>query len=436
MENHLNENHLRAGIPSKIGWVAVIVLILVLGIWGGFAKISGAVIAQGVVEVETQRQIVEHPTGGIVGKINVKNGDFVEAGEILIELDPEDLISQRIITENQYFERLARIERLIAERDDLSEITFASELFEAAENHDYVAEIMHGQERLFTARLSTFEKEIQQIDERIIQFEEQILGVDAQISAIDVQITLTEEELKTTEELFERGLTQASFILQLKRNIAQFQGQRGALVSSRGQLSSEIARSRIEQLRAINARRELAITEIRDLEAQLNELIEQITSLERTIERLNIKAPVAGIVLGLQVFAVQSVISAAEPLLFIVPQDQPLIIKADIPVTQVDQVFIGQDVSLRFSAFDQRFTPEVKGEVRTVSADAELNESTGARFYISELRPFDEELSKLDGLTIIPGMPVEAYIQTGERTPLNYLTKPLADYFYRAFREE
>lgn len=428
--------YLRAVKPSLVGWFAVVTLVGILVVWGGFAKISGAIIAPGVIEVESQRQIVQHPTGGIVSAIQVKDGDFVSAGDILIKLDPDDTLSQHAIALNQFYEVSARVARLIAERDGTSMIGFSEFLQTESQDNETVKNLMSGQTRLFEARLISYEKESAQLEESIIQTREQILGTDAQVNAVETQITLVKQELVTTKNLLEKGLAQSSAELALRRNLAQLEGQRGALLASRGQLASTIAAAEIEKLRLESARRERAITELRDFENQSTELSERVETLARQIDRLEIKAPVSGVVLGMQVFAVNAVISPAEPVMFIVPQDQPLVVSANVPVNQIDQVFTGQEVSLRFSALDQRFTPEVKGFVRTVSADAETDQNTGERFYSTELVPEIAELEKLGDQTLIPGMPVEAYIQTGARSPINYLTKPIADYFYRAFREE
>ena len=414
-----------------LGITTLFALVGLLGVWGTQASISGAVIASGLIKVENNRQVIQHPNGGIVGDILVRNGDLVAVDDILIRLDDTDVQADLTIIETQLVETLARVARLKAERDGVLE--FSVNL--AGLEHIPSEEVVAGQERLFAARVETYHNELAQTDEQISQTREQVVGVDVQITAIETQIALLQEEVDANEQLDQRGLVVRSTLLERQRELARLEGERGGLVAQRGQHLSTIATLELSKIRLGASLRESSIAELRDLEGKRLELIERRGIALRKLERMDITAPTNGIVFRSQVFARRSVLEPAKDLMYIVPQDQALIVSARIPAADVDQVTLGQSVSLRFIALDQRFTPEIFGVLNTVSADSILDETTGRAFYEAEISPLQEELVKLGDQAIVPGMPVDAFIRTAERSPLNYLSKPLADYFYRAFRE-
>lgn len=413
------------------GFLALGTLVLLLGVWGTQARIAGAVIAPGLVKVESNRQVIQHVDGGVIGAINVRNGDHVEIGQVLLRLDDTDVRSELAIIEQQLVETNSRIARLRAERDGAT--TFVVDL--AGLEHVRSDDAVTGQRSLFEARREFFQNELAQTDEQIVQTREQVSGVDAQIEAIDIQINLRSEEIATQEQLNEKGLTVYSKLLEQQRDLARLQGERGRLVAQLGQHLSAIAGFELAKTRLKTAAQEKAIAELSDLEARRAELLEKQGISIRKLSRMEITAPVAGIVYGSQVFALQSVVQKGKDIMYIVPQDQALVISARVPAADVDQISAGQKVSLRFTALDQRFTPEVFGVLSTVSADSFLDEKTGKAYYEIEVSPLDGELAKLGEQFLVPGMPVEAHVRTAERSPLSYLTKPLADYFYRAFRE-
>ena len=431
MRDHFN---LRWGgrFAFLTGLAALCLLFLLLGFWGTQARISGAVIAPGQIKVENNRQVIQHPDGGIVGAIRARNGDLVEAGQVLLVLDDTDIRSELAIIEQQFVETQARIARLKAERDEANVFDVELERIENIKTEDVVA----GQQRLFKARQISYQNELAQTKEQIVQTQEQIRGVDAQIEALGVQIDLLAEEIAGNEQLEKKGLLVRSKLLEQKRNQARLQGERGRLIAQRGQHLSSIAELELGKIRLKATLREKAITELRDLEADRAELSEKRRIARRQLSRMEITAPVAGVVYGSKVFARQSVIEKAKDIMYIVPQDQELVISARVPAPDVDQVIAGQKVSLRFTALDQRFTPEIFGFLTTVSADSFLDEATGKSYYEAEISPLREELDKLGDQSLVPGMPVEAYIRSAVRSPISYLTKPLADYFYRAFREK
>lgn len=424
-----------AGRPLAVGFVSLLVLVGGFGTWAVLAQISGAVVAPGQVEVDQNRQVVQHPDGGVVDKVLVEEGDFVDAGAELVRLDPALLGSELAIVEGQLFEIIARRGRLAAERDEASTITFDPELQKVAQQRPQVAELMGGQDRLFAARAETLLKESQQLDKRAAQIADQVTGIHAQQEALQQQLVFVGEELTDLQSLLDKGLAQASRVLALQREQARLLGQVGELQASAAQAEGRITEIEIEKLKLVTTRREQAITELRDLQYRELELAERRQSLRQQLDRLDIRAPVSGVVYGLTVFAERSVIRAADPVLYLVPQDRPLVVAARIDPIHRDEVYVGQPVTLRFATFDARTTPELYGTVMQVSADAFTDEQAGASFYRAEMVLNEGENEKLGDLRIVPGMPVEAFIRTSDRTPLAYLLKPLTDYFNRAFRE-
>ena len=251
-----------------------------------------------------------------------------------------------------------------------------------------------------------------------------------------MQLDLIQQELASQQSLLDRGLAQIAKVLNLQREEARLSGTVGELTAQRAQAEGRITELEIEALKLDTLRREEAITRLRDLQFQELELAEQSRTLRERLARLDIRAPVGGVVYGLQVYAKRSVIRPADPVLFIVPQDRPLVIMAQIEPIHIDQIFVNQGVTLRFSALDQRATPELFGQVTQVSADAFQDDATAFSYYRAEIQLNDGEKDRLpEGTILIPGMPVEAFIRTDDRSPMEYLVKPLADYFAKAFRE-
>ncbi len=422
-------------LPAAVGLLALAVLVLGLGAWAVRTKLAGAIVSQGVIEVQSNRQVVEHPDGGVVGEIFVRDGDQVAQGDLLLRLDDTFLASELTIVEAQFYELLAQRARLQAERDNDGVAKLDAQLRELQVAEKIDSDLLAGQLRLFEARLNTLTQQVEQLGKQKIQIESEIDGTEAQLEALRIQSTLIGSELKDQQDLLERGLTQASRVLALQREQAGLTGEIGRLDATIARLKGQIAATEIEIVELEATRREEAITQLREVQSNIVELAERRLSLNERLSRLDIRAPVAGTVYNSQVFAIQSVIQPAEAMMYVVPQDTPLLVAARVDALHVDQVYQGQEVALRFPAFNQRETPELQGRVLTISADTFTDESSGFTFYKAEVAPEDGQIALLNGQDLLPGMPVEALIKTDERTPLSYLVKPMSDYFYRAFRE-
>lgn len=421
--------------PVILGLVALMALVLGFGLWATLTHLNGAIVAQGQIEVERDRQVVQHPDGGVVSEILVTEGARVEGGQPLLRLDGAALRSELTIVEGQLSELSGRSARLIAERDGAEELVFPEDVLALAQASPEVEAQLDGQRRLFQARAATLAEQGQLLSRRIDQITAQSNGIAAQRQALARQLDLIEQELASQQSLLDKGLAQAGAVLALQREEARLEGQIGELAAELARTEGQITEIEIEMSSLGTRRREEATAELRDIGPMVLELAERRRALQDRIDRLEIRAPVAGIVLGLQVTTPQSVLRPADPVLYVIPQDRPLVITARIPPIHIDEVAVGQAAELVFSAFSSRDTPHLTGRVTLVSADALTDPQTGATYYTAELELAEGERARLGDRALIPGMPVEVFLQTGRRTPLAYLVKPFTDYFARAFRE-
>jgi HlyD family secretion protein len=432
--NSTNRWHLRRFLV--VGYLALFILVGGLGGWAAATRIAGAVIAPGALEVEGNRQVIQHPTGGVIEEINARDGDEVTEGDVIIRLDGQSLFSELGIVEGQWFEILARKSRLSAERDGLTEIEFDPELVSRAADSPEIAKLMSAQSQQFEARRKLQSEERQQLLERQTQISRQIEGLEALQSATQSQIDLLSREISGQEELLRQGLTQVTRVLTPQRELARLQGTDGQVEATIAENRGKIAEIEIERVRLDSELRETAISELRDLEFREIELRERRQDLLDRIEKLDLRAPVSGIVYGSTADTLRGVIRPAEPVMYIVPKDIPLIVRSRIEPIHIDQVYVGQEANLRFSAFDARTTPEVTGHVKSISADTYEDPNLRLRYYKVEIQVDADMREKLgDDLVLLPGMPVEAFIRTADRSPLSFIIRPFATYFNRAFRE-
>lgn len=305
--------------PIFIGFLGLFLLVGVLGYWGVTARIAGAIIASGMIQVESNRQVVQHQDGGVVGAILAKDGDQVAAGDVVIRLDDTFLKSELAIVEGQLFELMARRARLEAERDELAGFVMSTGLLEFRDSHAEVQSLFDGQHRLFMARRDTKAAELEQLSEQRGQLDDQITGTEAELNALTIQLELIAEERADAQSLLQKGLTQASRVLALRREEANLQGLIGRLNANTAQLKGQISSLRIQELGLSTTRREEAIAALRDLQFRQSELAERRLALKERLSRLDVRTPVTGTVFGSTVFALKSVLQPAAPLMFIVP---------------------------------------------------------------------------------------------------------------------
>lgn len=403
---------------ALLGLVALAVLVPGFGLWAALTPLAGAIVAQGRVEVEDARQVVQHPDGGVVAAILVSEGDAVRAGQVLIRLDGAALASELAIVSGRLQDLAAQAARLQAERDGVTAPDFPPGPAAAAER------------RLFQARLDTLHENRAQLARRIDQARAQGEGIAAQRVAVALQAGLIDRELAIQRELQARGLAASATLLALEREAARLDGQSGELAAALARAEGLAVEIEIQSSTLETLRREEAAAGLRAIGPEIMELTERRRALLGRIDRLELRAPVPGIVLGLQLTTPGAVLRPAEPALHIVPQDRPLVVTARIPPIHIDEVHPGQPADLVPTALAGRDRPRLAGRVVLVSADALSDPQTGAAYYLAEVAP-----DPGSALPLRPGMPVEVYLQTGSRTPLGYLVAPFAAYFHRALRE-
>lgn len=426
--NHSLSRHLRLGL------ISLVVLLGGVLTWAICTQLSGAVIATGTLAVEGSVKKIQHPTGGVVAELLVKEGQQVAAGDVLLRLDATlQAASQAIVSKslNQAWARQARLE---AERDNANEVTVPKELL-ARMSVDQARVLMASEQQLFLDRRASREGQKKQLRERVQQLNETIVGHDIQQKTKAEEIELIDTEYQAVKKLFDKGLMTLDRVNALARGIARLRGERGQLMASIAEARGKIAETELQRLQVDQTFRSEISEELRDLLARQGELIEREISASDQLKRIDITSPIAGRVQQLTVHTVGGVISPAESLMQIVPADDELLVEAKISAQDIDQVSLGQEATLRLSAFNRSTTPELQGSVVRLSADLIQDERTGVGFYRAGIRISKGELARLPGLTLVPGMPVESLIKTGDRTVLSYLLKPISDHAQRAFRE-
>ena len=426
---------LRTGPYVLMGSMIVAAMLGGLGLWSAVTPLSGAVIAPGVVTVYSKRKTIQHLEGGIVDQILVRDGDHVDDGQLLIRLADTRARANLAVVSSRLDVLRAREARLRTERDGHRGVAFPDGLM-ARRGERSVTEILASEVELFVARRTALEGEVQILEQRIAQLEQQILGLDAQQQANGAQIRLIEEELTGLRSLHEKGYVSKTRILELERRQEELRGERGQHIAEIARARTAIGEAQLQIMQVRNDVREEVATQLHEVQADLLDIQERYVAAADELQRLEIRAPQPGIVVGLDVHTVGGVISPGQPILDIVPQEDELVIEAQVAPQDIDKIAIGLEATVRLSAFDLRSTPELSGTVFATSADRLIEEASREPYYLVAARIPDAELAKLQGLELVPGMPAEVFIRTGERTALSYLLKPLTDGMARAFKDD
>lgn len=417
------------------GFALLVILFVVGGTWSYFAGLAGAVVAQGQLVVEGKPKTIQHLDGGIVSSILIDDGDRVETGQPLIRLDDTLLNANLAIYQNRLQEGLAQRARLVAERDGNETITWDDSLFDLLVIEADIG-VRNGQETLFSARRETRDGQIAQLQEKIRQLDNQTNGLKALKASKSAQLAFLDEEVDGIRALREQGLVPNSQLMSLERQREELIGQNAEHDAELAGIQNTISETQIQILQIGREFRESVLAELRQVEQEVNDMTQQLYATKEQLKRVEIKAPVTGIIHELSVFTIGGVVAPAAPVLQIVPQEERLQVEAKVEPRSVDEIYPGQSAALRFSALNQRTTPELTGQVEQISANVITEEQTGASYYLVRIVVSEEELRRLDGQLLIPGMPVEVFIKTQDRSALNYFLKPLLDQMQRAFREE
>lgn len=422
--------HLLAGVT------VVAVLVGAVGGWAGTTEISGAVVAPGVFVVESNVKKVQHPTGGIVGDLRVQDGDRVKLGEIVMRLDETVTQANLAIVRKTIDEFESRQARLEAERDDAAAIVFPAELLARMASYPDVERMISGERKVFDLRKIARAGQKSQLKERTSQLREEIQGLTGQIAAKKRETELIGQELEGVRDLWRKNLVPIQRVTALERDAARLEGERGSLMAATAQAKGKISEIELQIIQIDQDLRSEVARELREIQGKLSEYVERKIAAEDQLKRIDIRAPQDGTVHQLNVHTVGGVVSPAEPIMLIVPEADLLTIEVKIEPQNIDQIRFGQRAVVRLSSFSQRTTPEINGEVSRISADLTTDQRTGLSYYTVRIAVPPEELTRLKGFKVMPGMPVESFIQTQERTVLSYLTKPLTDHVFKAFRED
>lgn len=428
-----DEKRFRLGGRVAAGLAFGVLLLAGAGGWAATAELTGAVIATGAVKVDRNLKAIQHRDGGIVSEIAVREGDFVKAGQVLLRLDDAQTRAELSIVRGQLAELSIRKGRLMAERDGLDRMELPKLSDEAGQHID---DVVRGETRLLEGNLRNRKTQIEQLTLSIEQLGEEISGLEAQHAAKLDEVAIIETEQRKIKGLVDRKLIESSRVFTTNRELARLNGETAEIGAGIARAKVQISEIRLQIIAVGDAARTQAQHDLSTVEPKLAELKERAAAIEDRLHRADIRSPIAGIVNELAVNTLGGVITPAEKLVTIVPEGAELKIEARLAPTDIDQVHIGQAAKLRFSAFNQRTTPELAGEIAYVSAATSIDQATGQPHYIAEIRVSDGEMAKLGENKLRPGMPLEVFVATEDRTAISYLAKPLLDQFQRALREQ
>ena len=418
-----------------VGGLVVFLLAGGVGGWAATTQLAGALIAQGSIVVDSNVKKVQHPTGGIVGKLFVRDGDHVKAGDILVQLDETVMRANLAIVTKGLDQLMARKSRLEAERDGAAAIIFPTELTAHADNPD-ANDAIDSERKLFALRRTARLGQKAQLQQRIEQLGQEVSGIVAQQAAKAQEIELINRELTGVRDLYSKNLVQLTRLTQLERDAARLAGERAQLAAAAAQTEGKISEIRLQIIQIDRDLSSEVAKELRDIDGKIGEFVERKVTAEDQLRRTDIRAPQTGTVFQTTVHTVGGVITAGEPIMLIVPDADKLQVEARVRPEDIDQLKIGQPAVLRFSAFNMRTTPEINGAITRVSADTTVDQRTGQSYYTIRVALPADTAKQLGDVKLLPGMPVETFVQTGERTVISYLMKPLRDQFMRSFREK
>ena len=419
-----------------VGMVIVGFVTFGIGGWATTSELTGAVIGQGVLVVDSSVKKVQHPTGGVVGELRVREGDKVLAGDILLRLDETQTLANATIVSKSFDELVARQARLEAERDNADQITFPKLLLERTRDPaSEAARAIAAERSLFDLRRQARGGQKAQLKERSAQLQEEIKGYLGQAEAKQREVDFIHKELEGVRTLWEKKLVPMNRLTALERDTARLEGERSQLSGMTAQAKGKIAEIELQIIQIDQDLRTEVGKDLIETRSKISELAERKTAAVDQLYRIDIRAPQSGRVHQLTVHTVGGVISPGEQIMLIVPDADALAVEVKIAPRDIDQVYVGQAASMRFAAFDQKTTPEIEGEVSLVSADLVQEQRTGMSYYTARVLLNPEEVARLGNAKLLPGMPVDVFIKTPGRTALSYLIKPLRDQAERAFKE-
>ncbi|MBW9079238.1 HlyD family type I secretion periplasmic adaptor subunit [Rhizobium pusense] len=427
---------LRRSIRNHIfvGGLGFLTLVGVFGGWAVGTEIVGAVIAQGSLVVETSLKKVQHPVGGVVSELAVRDGDRVKAGDVVMRIDATMTKANLAIIVKSLDQFTARKARLESERDRAGRVIFPQTLLDRAGDGEVLA-MMNAEQRLYENRKAVRESKKRQLEQRVRQLRDEISGMEAESAANFREQGMVDEELIRFRSLHERGLMEKSRLSTLERQATDIDGDIGRLMAGIAGVEEKISETALQILQIDEQWSEEVGSDLREMDARIGEYVERRVAAEDQLKRVDILAPQDGVVHQLSVHTIGGVVAPGEQIMMIVPEVDKLVVEVKVAPQDIDQIYYGQLTNLRFSAFNQKTTPEITGTVERISADVTVDQRTGTSFYLVRVATSQEQIKRLGEFSLMPGMPVEAFITTGERSVLSYFLKPLIDQANRTFRE-
>jgi HlyD family secretion protein len=417
---------------------ALALIVFLLGgiaVWAATTQISGAVIASGSVVVDSSAKKVQHPTGGIVTEVHAHDGDHVKGGDLLVRLDQTMTRANLSIVTKDLDQLVAQKARLQAEREGLDSVEVPPELASRM-NDPQVASIMEGERKLFSLRRAARVGQKDQLSKRVDQLKEELAGYESQVKAKGLEMDLIAKQLVGARELYAKQLMPITRFTELQRDAARLEGEHGVLIATMAQIKGKISETELQIMQVDRDLNSDIGKEMREADTKIGELIERKVAAEDQLKRIEVRAPGSGIVDQSTVHTVGGVIAPGETIMLIVPDQDKLKVEAKVAPQDIDQMQIGQAVTMRFSGLDQRTTPVIDGALTQISPDITIDPKTEQRYYTVRVSLDPKEIARLGSVKIVPGMPVEVFMQTGDRSALSYLLKPLDDQLNRAFKEK
>ena len=419
---------------ATIGLIIIGVTFGVFGLWAALAPLNSAVVAPGMVVIESNRQVVQHLEGGIVRKVLIHEGDHVQSGQMLFQLDPVQTNASVNITRNQLFSMLAKRDRLIAERDHAPSVRFSSEVM-AASGDPMVAQAVSDEQRQFLERRATLQSQIAVLQTRISELQTEIGGMDTERRSMDQQTGYLSEEIAGLQELYKQDLVPKPRLLAVQREFAQLQGQIGRSRADKARTEKSIGETELQMRQLQQQLYQDVSKELAEVETQSGDLRQRFTVAEDQARRINVTAPMSGVAQNLRVFTEGAVVRPGDPLVEIAPDHGQMIIQAHVSPNDVDSVHSGQQVQVRFPSFHSRSTPVITGVVRSVSQDRLVDEGTHSAFFMAIVYVSDVKLpAELQG-RLRAGLPAEVVVPTGARSVMQYIWQPLSNALTKTGRE-
>lgn len=428
----------KRSLNRHVAVVSVLSIALVCGIggWAATTELSSAVIGEGVVVVDGDVKKIQHLTGGIVSELLVSENDHVTAGQVLIRLDGTATRANLSIVESTLAQLYARRARLKAERIGDESFEVEENISDLTSSNTAAKDLLDGEQKLFDSRRSALIGMKSQLASRKDQLAEQVKGLVVQIDATNDSLGLIEEELEGVDTLYKKGLVTLQRLNALKRARADLQGNSGQEIAAKAEAEGKAIEIDRQSIQLDEDRRSEIAKDLTDVEAKIAENEERRGAAVDQLRRLDITAPLSGRIHELSVHTVNGVIDPGQPLMLVVPEGNDLTVEAKVTTRDIDQVHVGQSVDVRFSAFDQRTTPDVSGEITSIAPDIVKDERTGISYYPLRVKPKPESIARMKTIKLYPGMPAEVFIKIGDRTVISYLTKPLTDQMQHVFRQE